>query len=249
MNLAGVSIPLAAAAGAASFLSPCVLPLVPAYVGFLGQAAVEPAGGGAVTLAQVRRARVLQGGVGFVLGLSLFLLAFFYVFYRVLEPLRHTALPVFGAIVIVLGLGFMGLFRLPFLSRELRWMPSGFDRGGLAAGFLLGLGIAAGWTPCIGPVLGAVLSSGLAQGTTSQGLLAMVAYCVGLAAPFLVVSLLLDRAGPVLRVFNRHQRAVELLGGLLIVAMGVLVVVDNVTLLNSWFSAHLPAWFQDPFNL
>lgn len=247
MNFANVTIPLAVAAGATSFLSPCVLPLVPSYMGFLAQSAT---GGAANSAREGRgRARVMLGSLGFVIGLSLFLVAFFYALYRLLEPWKQLALPIMGTVVILLGLSFMGLFRLPFLSREARWLPVGFSRGGFLAGLLLGLGFAAGWTPCIGPVLGAVLTSGVEQGTTGRGLLLIVAYCLGLGAPFFVVALLIDRATPMLRVINRHQRLISLVGGALVVAMGVLVISNNVPLVYGFFSTHLPAFFKDPFDL
>jgi cytochrome c-type biogenesis protein len=247
LNLADVSIPLAVAAGATSFLSPCVLPLVPSYLGFLAQSATggasRPVGAGS------GRGRVLLGALGFVIGLSLFLVAFFYALYRILEPWKHLALPIMGTLVILLGLGFMGILRLPWLSREARWLPAGFTRGGFLAGLLLGVGFAAGWTPCIGPVLGAVLTSGVEQGTTGRGLLLIVAYCFGLGAPFVLAALLVDRAAPALRSLNRHQRAISLVGGGLVVLMGILVVSDNLPLLYSWFSTHLPAFYRDPFDL
>ncbi len=247
MNLASVSIPLAGAAGATSFLSPCVLPLVPSYLGFLAQSASERPDGAPGRRAS--RARVLLGALGFVLGLGLFLTTFFYALYGLLQPWRHLALPVLGAVVIVLGLVFMGVLRLPVLSREVRWLPTSFRRGGFWAGLLLGLGFAAGWTPCIGPVLGAVLTSGIAQGTSGRGLLLMVAYSIGLGLPFVIVALLMDRVGPVLRLLNRRQRLISVLGGALVVAMGVMVVTNNVPLVNSWLSSHVPSFFRDPFDL
>jgi cytochrome c-type biogenesis protein len=247
LNLADVSLPLAVAAGATSFLSPCVLPLVPSYLGFLAQSATGGQPGGQATSSA--RGRVMLGSLGFVIGLSLFLIAFFYALYRILEPWKHVALPIMGTVVILLGLSFMGVLRLPWLSREARWLPGSFTRGGFLAGFLLGVGFAAGWTPCIGPVLGAVLTSGLDEGTTGRGLLLIVAYCVGLGAPFVLAALLVDRVAPALRSLNRHQRAISLVGGALVVVMGVLVVSDNVPVLYSWFSSHLPSFFQDPFDL
>lgn len=247
MNLADVSIPLAVAAGATSFLSPCVLPLVPSYLGFLAQSATGGASRPVGT--DSGRGRVMLGALGFVIGLSLFLVAFFYALYRILEPWKHLALPIMGTLVILLGLGFMGILRLPWLSREARWLPAGFTRGGFLAGLLLGVGFAAGWTPCIGPVLGAVLTSGVEQGTTGRGLLLIVAYCFGLGAPFVLAALLVDRAAPALRSLNRHQRAISVVGGGLVVLMGILVVSDNLPLLYSWFSTHLPAFYRDPFDL
>ncbi|MGH7641026.1 MAG: cytochrome c biogenesis CcdA family protein [Candidatus Dormibacteria bacterium] len=247
MTLGGVSLPLAVAAGSTSFLSPCVLPLVPSYIGFLAQSATAP--GPNVQLGARHRARVLLGAFGFIVGLSLFLVAFFYALYHLLEPWKHLALPIMGALVILLGLGFMGVFRLPWLQREARWLPHGFRGGGFLAGLLLGIGFAAGWTPCIGPVLGAVLTSGIEQGTSARGMTLIVAYCLGLGLPFFIVGLLIDRAGPGLRLINRHQRAISVVGGALVVAMGALVVSNNVPVVYSWFSSHLPAFFQDPFDL
>lgn len=238
-----MTIPLAVAAGAASFLSPCVLPLVPAYLAFLSRSA---AGGGGVANT---RWRVMRGALGFGVGLGLFCVAFFYALDRVLEPWKSVLTPVLGAIVIVLGLSFMGWLRIPLLEREVRRLPTHFEGGGFTGGLLLGLGLAAGWSPCIGPVLGAVLTSGIDQGTTARGMYLMIAYVIGLGLPFLVAALLLDRIGPLLRAAARHQRVFSFLGGAVVVAMGVLVVMNHFTILNDWLSAHLPSFFQDPFDL
>jgi cytochrome c-type biogenesis protein len=223
-----------------------VLPLVPAYLAFLSHSAAGPRGGARPTLA---RWRALRGALGFTLGLGFFCVAFFYVLDRVLAPWKSAVTPVLGVVVILLGLSFMGLFRLPLLAREARWLPAAFGRGGFVAGVLLGLGLAAGWTPCIGPVLGAVLTSGLNEGTTTRGTYLMVAYAVGLGLPFLVAAALVDRIGPLLREINQHQRLISVVGGVVVVAMGVLVLADHFTIMNDWLSAHLPSFFQDPFNL
>jgi len=259
VTIDAISIPLAAAAGAASFLSPCVLPLVPAYLGFLGGSAVgggpssRPPGAQAPLptppAAGPGRLTVMGNAAAFVLGLSLLFILAFYLLETVLLPWRHILLPVLGAVVIGLGLQYMGVLRLSVLQRERRpWlrMPR---RAGPLGGFLLGIGFAAGWTPCIGPVLGAVLTSGLAQGATGHGVVLMVAYAVGLSLPFLIAAGLLEAAAPALRALQRLQQPIAVVGGLLIVGMGVLVVTNHVTVLNSWFSAHLPPGLQDPFNL
>lgn len=246
MDFDNVTIPLALAAGAASFLSPCVLPLVPAYLAFLSHSAAGTPGQAGLGRA---RWRVVRGALGFTLGLGFFCVAFFYALDRVLEPWKSVLTPLLGVVVILLGLGFMGLFRIPLLAREARWLPTTFGRGGFIAGVLLGLGLAAGWTPCIGPVLGAVLTSGVSQGTTTRGTYLMVAYAIGLGLPFLVAAAAVDRVGPLLREINRHQRLISVVGGVVIVAMGALVLVDHFTILNDWLSAHLPTFFQDPFDL
>jgi cytochrome c-type biogenesis protein len=241
------------AAGAASFLSPCVLPLVPSFLGFLAQSGSQPPSdpsrGLDVRGRLRRRSRVVAGALGFVVGLSIILTTFFYALYRLLEPWKHVTLPVLGALVIALGLSFMGILRLPWLAREVRWLPSGFNKGGFLAGLFLGLGFGAGWTPCIGPVLGAVLTSAIDQGTTSKGMLLIVAYSVGLGLPFVLAALMLDQIRPLLRTLNRRHRLISLIGGALVVVMGVLVVTNNVTLLNGWLSSHLPIFFRDPFHL
>ena len=190
---------------------------------------------------------MLRGALGFALGLGLFCLAFFYALERLLAPWKGVLAPILGLAVVILGLTLMGVLRLPWLRREARWLPHG--RGGFAGGILLGVGLGAGWSPCIGPVLGAVLTSGLEQGTTARGMALMVAYVVGLALPFLLAALLMDRATPLLRALGRHQRAVAVAGGGLVMLMGVLVMADRFTIFNDFLSAHLPAFFQDPFHL
>ena len=247
MSLGAVTIPLAVAAGAASFLSPCVLPLVPAYLAFLScEGAGEPGTG---TASAATRWRVMRGAAGFVIGLGAFCIAFFYALDRVLEPWRSVLTPVLGALVILLGLTLMGVIRVGPLARDLRLLPHRARRGGFTAGLLLGVGLAAGWSPCIGPVLGAVLTSGISQGTTVRGVYLMVAYCVGLGLPCLVAATLLERAGPLLSSLARHQRAISIAGGLVVVAMGALVTVNHFTVFNEWLSTHLPSFFQDPFDL
>ncbi|MHB1527097.1 MAG: cytochrome c biogenesis CcdA family protein [Candidatus Dormibacteria bacterium] len=253
MNLDTITLPLAVAAGAASFLSPCVLPLVPAYLAFLSNSAAGPGGpaadGAPAGGLPQARWRVLRGALGFAIGLGLFCVAFFYALDRVLAPWKGVVTPLLGILVILLGLNFMGLLRIPGLARDLRPLPARFRGGGFPAGFLLGVGLAAGWSPCIGPVLGAVLTSGISQGTTERGIYLMIAYVVGLGLPFLLAALLIDRISPLLRAVARHQQLVSVLGGAVVVAMGALVMVNHFTVFNDWLSAHLPGFFQDPFDL
>ena len=257
VSLGNVTILLAAAAGASSFLSPCVLPLVPAYLAFLSHSAVSttyqvpPLNSFGTRFPGPRtvRWRALRGGAGFVVGLGVFVSTFFYALYRLLGPWKPVATPILGAIVVVLGLSLMGVLRLAWLDRDIRRLPWRFDSGGFAAGLLLGLGMGAGWTPCIGPVLGAVLTSGISQGTTVRGLYVMAAYTAGLGFPFLITALLADRVVPLVQRVNRYQRPISVLGGAVVVAMGILVMVGHFTIFNDWLSAHLPPFFQDPFHL
>jgi cytochrome c-type biogenesis protein len=251
VDLSSVTIPLALAAGAASFLSPCVLPLVPAYLAFLSCEVAQPGPGaaGATGGTASARWRVMRGALGFVIGLGLFCMAFFYALDRVLEPWKSVVTPVLGILVVILGLVLMGVLRVGILARDVRRLPGASRGGGFVSGFLLGVGLAAGWSPCIGPVLGAVLTSGISQGTTVRGVYLMLAYCLGLGLPFLAAATLLDRAQPLLGMLARHQRAISLGGGAIVVLMGMLVTVNHFTIFNEWLSAHLPGFFQDPFDL
>jgi cytochrome c-type biogenesis protein len=232
-----VSVPLAFAAGLASFLSPCVLPLVPAYLAYLAGGAESP-----------HRGRVLAGALAFVGGVAAVLVLFFYVFRSLLFPLRLWLAPVAGVLVILLAIELAGLRRFRLLGRSVQLIrpPEG---GGAAGGLLLGLGFAFGWTPCIGPTLGAVLTSGAVQGTTAEGLALLAAYCVGLALPFLALAFGFEEARGVVAALRRHQRALDLAAAVVLAAMGVLLLTGNFVLLNRAFSWALPAPLQTPFGL
>ncbi len=237
-TLSSISLPLALAAGLVSFVSPCVLPLVPAYIGYLGgnaasaDSSLSPVG----------------GAVAFISGLGLYLIFFFYLFAAAIGPVKAWLLPVLGALVVLLGLQMIGAIHIPFLERS--FSPSSPpQRKGAIPSFLLGLGFAAGWTPCIGLVLGAVLTSAASIGPTPAGLALMIAYCLGLGVPFLLFGIFLERLRPVLKWLNQHHQLITRVGGSMVICMGLLVITNHVTLLNSWLSAHLPQWMNNPLQL
>jgi cytochrome c-type biogenesis protein len=230
-NLDSVSPGLAVLAGLVSFISPCVLPLVPAYVAYLGARAGKA---GSWTVA--------AAGVAFVAGLSLIFIVFFYVFTFAVAPIRTFVPVVAGAIVIVMAAHVAGLIRIPFLEREYRVMATAPSGGGAAGGFLLGMGFASGWTPCIGVTLSAVLSSAVTAGTTAQGLALMVAYCVGLGIPFLAVALLLERVAPLLRYVNSHRRVIDYASAAVLVVMGVLLLTNRLAILSIGITQLVPSW-------
>ncbi|HEV3124090.1 MAG TPA: cytochrome c biogenesis protein CcdA [Candidatus Dormibacteraeota bacterium] len=247
-----LSYPLALLAGLVSFLSPCVFPLAPAYLAYLGGRAGEPvlvaAGGGTAVLAgdgdaALRRVNIVANGIAFVLGFSAVFITFFYVFTALNVTLfvnhRHAITVAAGVIVLVLGLQTLGLFRIGWLMRERRMhiAPRGF---GLAPSFALGVSFAAGWTPCIGPQLGSILN--VAQQGDFAGLPVMVIYCLGLAVPFLLMAALTDRLQPVVRAVNRHMGAINLVAGCLLLLFGLLLVSDRFT----YFNGLSP---QSPFDL
>src|SRR5499427_3714408 len=260
MSFDQVTVPLAFAAGLASFLSPCVLPLVPAYVAYLarqaGRESAAIAGGpGAMptfaplTAEQAPRMAVFASGLAFVTGLSLVFVIFFYALSSLLIPFRTIVTPIAGVLVIILGLSTAGLFRLPFMDYEFKVFGRAPERRGSLGGFLLGIAFSAGWTPCIGITLGAVISSGIARGTTAQGLVLMAAYCLGLGLPFLLLSLAVDRGVGVVRTLGRHRRVIDLTSGAILVAMGVLLMTNNLLALTNLLSRLLPSQFLDPFGL
>jgi cytochrome c-type biogenesis protein len=264
-----VNVYLAFIAGLASFLSPCVLPLVPAYLAYLGgqmtRTAPAPApavmaaegearGGVAVATAppvaapaEPARFDLVVSGLMFVLGISIVFITFFYALRGTLSPVRNSEwLPIVsGSLVIVLAAQTAGLIQIPFLMRTVKVNNTAPRRSGALGGLLLGLSFSAGWTPCIGATLGAVLSSALNDGTTAKGLLLVSAYCVGLGIPFLALAAGIGNAGPLVRNLNKHRRTIDIVSAIVLLIMGILVLTSSMTWLSTWFSAHLPAFVTD----
>lgn len=244
-TLDSVSPALALLAGLVSFISPCVLPLVPAYLAYLGARAGKPAmamAGGAPAETRADPIPVVTAGLGFVAGLSIVFILFFYVFSLAVQPVRAYVPVVAGVLVLVMAAHVAGLIRIPLLDREYRVMDRAPAGGGVAGGFLLGMGFASGWTPCIGITLSAVLTSAVTAGTTAQGLALMLAYCAGLAVPFLVLALLLERTRPLIRVLNGHRRAIDLVSAAVLVAMGLLLLTNRLTILSAGITQLVPNW-------
>ncbi len=246
-----LSYPLSFLAGLVSFLSPCVFPLAPVYLGYLGGRAGAPvlatAGGqgapGPAARARSSHVPVLANGAAFVLGFSAVFITLFYVLSALDLTLFTQHRRAFdlgaGLIVIALGLQTLGLFRIGALLRERRHlvMPR---NASLAASFVLGVTFAAGWTPCIGPQLGAILTVA-SQGDFS-GLPVMVAYCLGLGIPFLALAALTDRLQGPIQSLNRHLGAVNIAAGVLLLVFGGLLVAGSITVLDRFAAS-------TPFNL
>jgi cytochrome c-type biogenesis protein len=219
---------VAALAGLVSFLSPCVLPLVPGYLSYVGglsgseAAATAPAGAGIATQARVR-SRTVLGAVLFVLGFTAVFVTYGVLFGRLGSLLiEHARLleRILGVVVIMLGLAFLGW--LPGVSRELRIHR--FPAAGLAGAPLLGVVFGLGWTPCIGPTLGAVQSLALSTTGAGRGAALSAAYCLGLGVPFVLVALGARWLVSALSVVRRHANLVTYIGGGLLVVLGVLLV-------------------------
>ena len=241
MTLNGVGLLLAFAAGLVSVLSPCVLPLMPAYLAYLARPGD--------TTAAPTRSETLATALAFVVGLSLVFIVLFYALTGLLVPVRRYVPRVAGVLVIFMGLAVAGFLKLPVLGREVRLMKQAPGRGGPAGGFLLGIGFAAGWTPCIGLTLGAVLGSAAAQGPSPAGLGLMAAYCLGLGLPFVALGLAAGRAATLARAVARRRRIVELASGGVLVAMGVLLLTNNLLAITQLLGRTLPGSLADPFGL
>jgi cytochrome c-type biogenesis protein len=247
-TLDGISPPIAVLAGLVSFVSPCVLPLVPAYLAYLGARAAQPvavADGPGAAVAFQRPSPslpVAAAGLSFVAGLSLIFILFFYVFSLVVQPVRAYVPIVAGILVIVMALQVAGLIRIPFLMGEYRAVKEAPRSGGVVGGFVLGMGFASGWTPCIGVTLSAVLSSAVTSGTTAQGLGLMVAYCLGLGLPFVVLAFAFESARPLVRLVNRHRRAIDLISAAILFVMGLLLLMNKLTILSAGLSQLVPGW-------
>ncbi len=222
---------LALAGGLLSFLSPCVLPVVPPYLAYISGVSVTE-----MTAGPEARRRILMPALFFVLGLStIFLILGFAAsklgifFLSNQEWFNRIA----GVIVITFGLHFLGIFRIPFLMREAR-IDAG-DQGGSALGaFILGLAFAAGWTPCNGPILSGILTMVAREADVSRGLFLMAVYSVGLGLPFLLCAVFITRAMGLMKRLRPHMRKIEIAMGALLVVVGLLLFTSSLSILSGW---------------
>lgn len=221
-----LAVPVAVLAGLVSFASPCVLPLVPGYIGYVSSmaaTAMGPAPGAAGPRVQPARARVLGGVALFVLGFTAVFVSFGAAFGSLgtyLVRWEDVITRVLGVVVVLLGLGFLGA--VPFLQREARFHVT--PRAGLWGAPLLGVVFGLGWTPCIGPTLGAVQALAIDEASAGRGALLGVAYCVGLGVPFLLVALGLQSSERMMDFLRRYRLVALRIGGGLLVLVGVLLV-------------------------
>jgi cytochrome c-type biogenesis protein len=226
-----LALPVAAAAGLVSFLSPCCLPLMPGYLsyvtGLAGSELAEPTSDGDLLVATERRTgrrtRVIVGSVLFVLGFSVVFVSEGLLFGGLgglLTGHRVAIERVLGAVTIVMGLAFLGL--VPALDREVRVRK--LPATGLAGAPLLGLVFGLGWTPCLGPTLAAVQGLAFTQASAGRGAILTAAYCLGLGIPFVLTGVAFERALRAFAVVKRHYGVVKAIGGGLLVVVGVLLV-------------------------
>jgi cytochrome c-type biogenesis protein len=232
-----ISVFLVFLAGLLSFLSPCVLPLVPIYLSYLSGSSISDD-----TLSN--RWHLLSHAVFFVGGFTLVFVILFglptTILSSVLQQYRDWVTRIGGVILVLFGLHAMGVITVPILNMTRRVEVGTGMKQGYARSALLGVTFAAGWTPCIGPLLGTVMTLAFAE--PSRALVFVFTYAMGLAIPFLLTAALLARATGWLKRLNQHKRAVEIVSGLLMAGVGVLLITGTFSVLNEYFMSIMPEW-------
>ena len=237
-----VTLLAAFAAGFLSFVSPCVLPLIPGYISFVSGVSVDEMRGDAA--ASASRGQVFIASLAFVLGFSLVFVALG-ASATAIGKFLFAKLPLLsriaGVLLIVFGLHTMGVFKLAFLEQEKRVHTQRKPAGALGA-LLVGIAFAFGWTPCIGPILGGILAIAGSRNTIGEGVLLLAVYSLGLGIPFLLTSLAIDRFFGAAKRIRRHYHAIEVASGALLIAIGVLILTGQLTIIVRYLQPYLPTF-------
>lgn len=223
--------------GILSFLSPCVLPIVPPYLAYMAGASMEDVAGG-----RAARANILRAAVFFVLGLSTVFLMLGMAASavgRILLIYQREMAIVAGLVIMLFGLHFLGLLRIPILYREARFAAQ--SSGGPIGAYVLGLAFAFGWTPCIGPVLAAILAVAAAKETVLKGAGLLAVYSAGLGIPFLIAAFAIEPFAAFMTRFKRHLGTVEKVMGVLLVFTGIAFLTGWITTASFWLLELFPS--------
>ena len=246
-----VSLFAAFVAGILSFISPCVLPLIPGYLSFISGVSLEDmrgvkvSGGGAVAVAAPAvRGQVIVTSLFFVLGFSLVFVSLgasaTFLGQFLMERLTLLG-KVAGVVLIIFGLHTMGVFRISWLLQEKRFQASSKPAGYVGA-MLVGIAFAFGWTPCIGPILAAILTVASAQESVGEGIRLLAVYSAGLGIPFLLTALAIDKFFAAFARIRRHYHAIEIVSGLLMVIVGLLIFFNRFTIIAQYLTPYLPVF-------
>jgi len=226
--------------GLISFISPCVLPIVPGYLSFISGVSFDEMQS-SDDRSSVRK-RIMLNALFFVLGFSSVFIALgasATVIGQFLREEQNTISKIAGAIIILFGIHMAGIFKIPFLNYEKRFHTKG-KRFGLFGAFLVGFAFAFGWTPCIGPILAGILVLASRQETVGQGIMLLTSYSLGLGIPFLFTALSFSAFFNLFNKFKRHLHKVEIVGGILLIVIGVLIMTNYLTILSGYFSKWFP---------
>lgn len=229
---------IALAAGVLSFLSPCVLPIVPPYLAYMGGVSMSDMQDGE----RVAQRRALVSSLFFVLGLStVFLILGFTAsaFGRFFLTNQDWFVSAAGIVIIIFGAHFLGIYRIGFMDREMR-VDAG-DRGGSMFGaYVLGLAFAFGWTPCIGPILGAILSIAATEADVTRGTVLLGFYAAGLGIPFILVAAFFPRLKGLMAWMRAHMKRIEQSMGVLLIVVGLLMLTGKFTDFSWWLNETFP---------
>ncbi len=228
---------IALTAGLLSFLSPCVLPIVPPYLAYMGGVSMCD-----MEEERTARRRVLLCAAFFVLGLSTVFLLLGFAFSalgRTFLQYQDWFLTISGIVVMIFGAHFVGVYRIGFLDREAR-MEAG-DKGGSAMGaYILGLAFAFGWTPCLGPILGTILGLAASEADVARGTTLLAVYALGLGIPFLLVAAFFPRLKGVMNWMKRHMDKIERTSGLLLWTVGLMMITGQFAAFSYWMLEAFP---------
>lgn len=256
-----VTLLAAFGAGLLSFISPCVLPLVPGYLSYISGLSLDemrgttvaPGGvggvgaggaGTAIVAASGTRRQVVLSSLAFILGFSLVFVslgAAASAIGQFLLAQQAIFSRIAGAIIIVFGLHTMGVLRIEWLYQDRR-VHSTRKPAGLFGATVVGVAFAFGWTPCIGPILAGILAVAASQETVAQGVRLLATYSLGLGVPFLASALAIDRFFGAMGRIRRHYHKVEIVSGALLIAIGLLIFTNRFTIIAQWLTPYLPVY-------
>jgi len=249
--LENVSLFGAFVAGVLSFISPCVLPLIPGYLSFISGVSLEEMRGmtpaaalGNTALGSTAKRKVVITSLFFILGFSLVFVALG-ASATYLGQFLLSQLTIFGRIagvlLIIFGLHTIGVFKIPFLLNEAR-VQARTKPAGMIGAVIVGISFAFGWTPCIGPILAAILAVASQQHSVNQGILLLSVYSLGLAVPFLLTALAINQFFVAFKTIRRYYHAIEIVSGLLMIVIGVLIFTNRFTIIAQWLTPYLPTF-------
>jgi cytochrome c-type biogenesis protein len=246
---ADVSLIAAFVAGILSFISPCVLPLVPGYLSFISGVSLDsmraaPAGAVVAAAPPAASRQVFFSSLAFVFGFSVIFISLGAAASTIGAALmeRLTLMgKIAGVLLIIFGLHTMGLLKIGWLYKEKRFQTAS-KPAGLAGAFVVGLAFAFGWTPCIGPILGTILALAADEGTLQRGIVLLSVYSLGLGVPFLLTSLMVNQFFTAFAKIRRHYRLIEVTAGVLMVTVGVLIFTNRFTIITQYLTPYLPTF-------
>jgi cytochrome c-type biogenesis protein len=236
-----VTLLTAFGAGFLSFISPCVLPLIPGYLSFVSGVSLEEMRG---EVGSSARRQVLLTSLAFVLGFSIVFItlgATASVIGRLLFRYINIIGKVAGVLVIIFGLHTMGVFRIPFLEQQKRMQTGGKPKS-IVGAVVVGMAFGFGWTPCIGPILSGILVLAGSKETVREGVVMLGVYSLGLGVPFILTALAINKFFAATGKIRRYYHAIEITSGALLVVIGVLLFTDRMTLIVRYLTPYLPTF-------